>query len=196
MKKGLLVLLGSALIGVSAFAQTKGLIISEILTNPSGNDSPFEYVELLATTDINFAVTPYSVVFTDNGTATSNGWKAGSAVSYGFTITSGFIIAGQVVYVGGSSMAPLNNGGTLLRSKNTGSSSGDSFGSGNSAGVLGQGGSNADGIAVFNVAAASITSSTVPVDAIFFGSAIGSAFKQPVPDINYQSMTDMRVANC
>lgn len=158
-------------------AQTKGLIISEFLTNPSGNDSPFEYVELLATTNINFSSTPYAVVFTDNGTATSNGWRAGSSVSYGFTITSGSVTAGQVVYVGGSSMAPLSNGGVSLKSKNTGSSGGDSFGSSNSSGVLGQGGSNADGIGVFSVSASSISSSTVPVDAIFFGSSVGSAYK-------------------
>lgn len=177
MKKMYLKLLAFILIPLGLSAQTKGLLISEIFTNPSGSDSPFEYVELLATTNINFATTPYAVVFTDNGTATANGWKEGSAVSYGFTITSGSVVAGQVVYVGGTSMAPLSNGGVSIKSKNTGSSSGDSFGSSNSSGVLGQGGSNADGVAVFNVATASITASTVPVDAIFFGSAIGSAFK-------------------
>jgi hypothetical protein len=177
MKKMYLVILAFLVIPFGISAQTKGLIISEVFTNPSGNDSPFEYVELLATTNINFATTPYSVVFTDNGTATSNGWKAGGSVSYGFTISSGSVVAGQVVYVGGNSMAPLSNSGISLKSKNTGSSSGDSFGSSNSAGVLGQGGSNADGVAVFSVAASGISSSTVPVDAIFFGSAIGSAFK-------------------
>jgi hypothetical protein len=177
MKKRLLVLVGSVLLSANVFGQTKGLIISEFFTNPSGNDSPFEYVELLATTSINFSTTPYSVVFTDNGTATSNGWKAGSSVSYGFTISSGSVAAGQVVYVGGSSMLPLSNGGVALKTKNTGSSGGDSFGSSNSAGVLGQGGSNADGIAVFSVSVSSISSSTVPVDAIFFGSAVGSAYK-------------------
>ena len=178
MKKKLLTFLGLAMLSTGAFAQTKGLIISEILTNPNGSsDSPFEYVELVATTSINFATTPYSVVFTDNGTATSNGWKAGSAVTYGFTITSGSVTAGQVVYVGGSSMLPLSNGGTALRTINTGTSAGDSFGSKNTDGVLGNGGDNADGVAVFNVAAASISSGTVPVDALFFGNSVGSAFK-------------------
>lgn len=177
MKKRLLLFLGSLACFTPLFSQTKGLIISEILTNPNGSDSPLEYVELVATTSINFASTPYSVVFTDNGTATSNGWKAGNSVSYGFLINTGSVVAGQVLYVGGSSMAPLSNGGTALRTKNTGSSSGDSFGSSNSSGVLGNGGSNCDGVAVFNVSASSISASTVPVDAIFFGNAIGSAFK-------------------
>ena len=177
MKKTLLTLFGIAIMATSGMAQTKGLIISEILTNPNGNDSPLEYVELLATTNINFATTPYSVVFTDNGTATSNGWKAGSSITYAFLINSGSVAAGQVVYVGGSSMAPLSHNGIGLRTKNTGSTAGDSFGSKNNDGVLGNGGDNADGVGVFNVAASAITSSTVPVDAVFFGDDMGSAYK-------------------
>ncbi|TPG45211.1 T9SS C-terminal target domain-containing protein [Flavobacterium pectinovorum] len=176
MKKKLLLIFAITFLCNNAFAQ-KGLIISEILTNPNGDDSPLEYVELVATTTINFATTPYTVVFTDNGTATSNGWKAGSAVTYAFLINSGSVTAGQVVYVGGSSMLPLNQSGVALKTKNTGTTAGDSFGSKNTSGVLGNGGSNADGVAVFNVAASSISSSTVPVDAVFFGDAVGSAFK-------------------
>ena len=175
--KQLISLLFSVFFSTSIFAQQKGLLISEILTNPNGNDSPFEYVELLATTTINFATTPYTIVFTDNGTATSNGWRAGSSVTYAFLINTGSVTAGQVVYVGGSSMAPISNGGLALRVKNTGSTSGDVFGSSNTAGVLGNGGSNCDGVAVFNITAASITSSSVPVDAIFFGNQVGTAFR-------------------
>lgn len=177
MKKKLLLFFGIALLSSGAFAQTKGLLISEILTNPNGDDSPLEYVELVATTTINFATTPYTVVFTDNGTATSNGWKAGSSVTYAFLINSGSVTAGQVVYVGGSSMLPLSQSGIALKTKNTGTTAGDSFGSKNTDGVLGNGGSNADGVAVFNVMASSITSSTVPVDALFFGNSVGSAYK-------------------
>jgi hypothetical protein len=175
--KRMISLLVSVFFSFSIFAQQKGLLISEILTNPNGNDSPFEYVELLATTNINFATTPYSIVFTDNGTATSNGWKAGSSVTYAFSISTGSVTAGQVVYVGGSSMAPLSNGGVALRVKNTGSTGGDNFGSSNSGGVLGNGGSNCDGVAVFNVSAANVTSSRVPVDAIFFGNQVGTAYR-------------------
>jgi len=177
MKKILLSFFGSALLCAAGQAQTKGLIISEILTNPNGNDSPLEYVELVATTNINFATTPYTVVFTDNGTATSNGWKAGSSVTYAFLINTGSVTAGQVVYVGGTSMAPISNSGIVLRKLNTGTTSGDSFGSSKTDGVLGNGGSNADGVAVFNVTASSIASGTVPVDAVFFGNAVGSAYK-------------------
>jgi predicted extracellular nuclease len=152
--------------------KAQGLLISELLANPSGNDSPFEYVELIATQPIDFSVTPYAVVFSNNGTANTSGWIAGSALTYGFSITSGSVSAGDVVYVGGSSMIPT---GTKLRMINTATAAGDRFGSANSGGVLGNGGANGDAVAVFNVNINSITNSTVPVDAIFFGTGIGSA---------------------
>jgi hypothetical protein len=151
-----------------------GLLISEFLANPAGGtDSPFEYVELRATRTINFATTPYSVVFTNNGNANANGWVAGGALTYAFNITTGTVNQGDVVYVGGSSMVPT---GTKLRTINTGTTGGDG-GIGNAAtsGVLGNGGANADSIAVFDAAIGSVNSSTVPIDAIFFGGGIGTA---------------------
>lgn len=153
-------------------AISQKLIISEFLANPNGTDSPFEYVELIATQPIDFSITPFAVVFSNNGNATANGWIAGSALTYGFSITSGTVNTGDVVYVGGSSMIPT---GTKLRTINTGTTGGDRFGNANSSGVLGNGGANADGIAVFNVNINSITSSTVPVDALFFGTGTGGA---------------------
>lgn len=149
-----------------------GLLISEALPNPAGTDSPFEFVELLATRTINFAVTPYTVVVCNNGTATAQGWVSGGTLSYAFEITTGTVNAGDVVYVGGSSMAPT---GTILRAINTGTTNGDGFGTFNTGGVFGNGGTNADGIAVFDRAVATITNSTVPVDALFFGTSVGTA---------------------
>ena len=153
-------------------ASSQGLLISEVLANPNGSDSPFEYVELIATQSIDFSITPYAVVCSNNGNATASGWIAGSALTYGFSITTGVVSSGDVVYVGGSSMVPT---GTKLRVINTGTTAGDRFGSANAGGVLGNGGANADAVAVFNVNISSITNSTVPVDAIFFGTAIGVA---------------------
>ncbi len=141
------------------------------MADPSGADTSTEYVELVATGTIDFSVNHYSVVFLNNGSATADGWIAGGSLTYGFSITSGTVAAGDVVYVGGSSMAPT---GTKLRVLST-SLDGDSFGSGNGSGVLGNGGGNADGIAVFAADIATLTSATVPVDAIFFGNSIGNA---------------------
>ena len=168
--------------------QGPGLVISEILPNPAGTDSPFEFVELVATRTINFATTPYSVITCNNGTATNAGWITGGAISYGFEITSGTVNVGDVVYVGGSSMMAT---GTILRSINTGTTPGDGFGNFNSGGVFGNGGTNADGIGIFASTIASITNSSVPVDAIFYGTTIGTAlvntgldgYQLPINDI-------------
>jgi hypothetical protein len=63
--------------------------------------------------------------------------------------------------------------GLKLRTINTVTTAGDGFGSANAS--LGNGGTNADGVAVFNVSATLIDSTTVPVDAIFFGTGLGTA---------------------
>lgn len=150
-----------------------GLVISEFLANPSGTDSPFEYVELRATRTIDFTTTPFSVVFAETtGSFGSSGWASGGIYTYGFSITTGSVSVGDVVYVGGSSMTPT---GPKLRTINTATTPGDGFGVPRSAGVLGNGGDHADGIAVFDTAIGSVTSSTVPVDAILFGLTIGNA---------------------
>lgn len=142
-----------------------GLIISEFLPNPSGTDSPYEQIELIATRTIDFSVTPYSVVVTNNS-GTTQGWIQGGTTTYGFAITSGVVNSGDVVYVGGSLMV---TSGVVLRSINTLTTTGDGFGSASS-GPFGNGGSNADGVAVFDQPIAALTPATVPIDAVFCGS--------------------------
>lgn len=150
-----------------------GLLVSEILANPAGSDLAQEYVEFVATRTIDFAITPYSVVFTNNGTATANGWVQGGGITYGFAIASGSVVAGDVVYVGGSGMAPT---GAKLRVIDVTTTAGDRFGSSSATGgVLGNGGGAADGVALFDMAIASLTSASVPVDAVFFGTGLGTA---------------------
>lgn len=115
------------------------LFISEYLANPAGPDAPFEYVKLVAADNINFSVTPYSVVFANDGTANASGWIAGGNLTYGFSITSGSVARGDTVYVGGSGMAPT---GTKLHMLNPTTTPGDRFGdiNLNATGVLGNGG--------------------------------------------------------
>jgi hypothetical protein len=170
MKKSY-ILLAFVLQAFASFSQNPGLVISELLANPPSTDNSFEWVELVATKPIDFSVTPYSVVVCNNGTATTNGWIAGGALSYGFSITTGTVNTGDVVYVGGSTMLPT---GTKLRTINVVTTAGDGFGS-TGAGVFGNGGANADGVAVFNMAIGSVTNSSVPVDALFYGTGIGTA---------------------
>lgn len=78
-----------------------GLVISEFLADPAGADSPFEYVELRATRDIDFSATPFSIVFAETNVGTS-GWASGGISTYGFEISTGFAYQGSVVYLGGS----------------------------------------------------------------------------------------------
>lgn len=156
------------------------MIISGYMANPGGTDAPYEYVQLIATDTIDFSATPYSVVFCNNGTANSNGWVAGGNLSYGFNITTGTVVPGQVCFVGGSGMLISGSGSTSipdgwLRTINTGTTAGDGFGSANASGSLGNGGTSADGIAVFAGLTSSLTSTSVPVDAVMFGTAVGSA---------------------
>jgi len=158
----------SVALSVASFPVRAQLLISEFLANPSGTDSPFEWVELVAANNIDFSLTPYSVVFANN-TSTglgTNGWITGANVTYGFNINAGVVSRGDVVYVGGSSMAPT---GTKLRVINTATTAGDGFGLAASGGVLGNGGTAADAIGVFNTSIDNVTASLVPVDAIFFG---------------------------
>lgn len=183
--------------GDTASISNPGLLISEILTDPPLADSPKEWVELIATKSINFSQTPYTIIFSNNGTATSKGWVEGSIPSppprnstYAFQINTGSVQAGDIVYVGGSSMDPT---GIKLRVKNTSTDAGDGGIGGaftGAAGVLGNGGGIADGVALFNLPVSQIDSNSIPVDAIFFGTSIGDAampdttkgFRLPVND--------------
>src|SRR5258706_7263492 len=82
--------LGAGPLGISSASASAGagLIISEFLANPSSSpDSPREFVELVATQDIDFSVTPYCVVFCSNGSAGEDGWIGGGHNSYGVNIT-------------------------------------------------------------------------------------------------------------
>ncbi len=154
-------------------AQNPGLVISEVFVNPAGTDSCKEFVELVATKDIDFSKTAYTVIVANNGTATVRGWKEGKAITYAFEINSGSVKMGDIVYVGGSCMK-IN--GLKIKTINNMTTGGDGgIGNINSSGVFGNGGTSADAIAVFAKSISTIDSTTVPVDALFYGSAFGTS---------------------
>jgi len=166
-----LIILFGPLFNSSASAQS--MLISEVFVNPSGTDSCKEFVELVATKSIDFSATPYSVIVCNNGTSTVRGWKEGKAITYAFEITSGSVKSGDIVYVGGSCMK-IN--GTKLRTINNMTTGGDGgIGQANASGVFGNGGGSADGVAIFDLALSKIDSMTAPIDALFYGSAVGTA---------------------
>src|SRR4051812_42099720 len=164
------------------------VVISGWLTYVNGDDSPYEYTQLIASQDINFALTPLTVVWNDvgvvgsTGTASfSDGWAGGSLLGYSFQLTTGTVARGEVFYVGGSAQLLAGPGSVSfanqrwLRTINTTTTGGDGLGTADSTGVFGNGGPNADGIAVFAGLASAITSTSVPLDAVFFGTAVGTA---------------------
>lgn len=173
MKKSIIFSFLSVFVIFFHYAQNPGLVISEVYINPPGADSCKEFVELVATKYINFQQTPFTIIVNNNGAATTQGWVAGGNLTYAFEINQGTVSTGQVVYVGGSCMTPTQN---IIKSLNVKYVNGDGgIGNANASGVFGNGGANADGIAIFDKPVSMITSSTVPTDALFWGTGLGTS---------------------
>ncbi|MES2568894.1 MAG: PEP-CTERM sorting domain-containing protein [Verrucomicrobiota bacterium] len=169
-------------------AQASPIVVSGWLTNVNSDDSPYEYAQFVATEDIDFAVRPFTILWNDvglagsTGTASfSDGWAGGSLLSYAFQLDAGTVTRGEVFYVGGSAQRLAGPGSASfadqrwLRTINTTLVGGDGLGTADATGVLGNGGPNADGIAVFAGPASAITSTSVPLDTVFFGNSVGTA---------------------
>lgn len=166
-------------------------IITGFLHDANGSDVNYEYVQLLATKNIDFAVTKMSIVTTNNaGTSTPigfpvNGWATGGLRTYKIDITSGTVQRGQYFYVGG--LPNINGSGSttitsrLWVNKDYNGQAGDGFGTA-TANLLANSG-NAAGIALFDLTA--VTNDTVPVDVVFFGGA-GSLYTPGPPEKGYK----------
>jgi hypothetical protein len=93
---------GDDLVNMGSSAQD--LLITGIQSDPKGGDGGHEYVQMLATKDIDFTVTPYSIVFCGNaGTASSAtpldaGWATGGQRTIKWDITTGSVQKGQFFY--------------------------------------------------------------------------------------------------
>lgn len=82
------------------------LLITGFMGDPKGGDGGYEYVQMMATKDIDFTVTPYSIVFSanagTNNTATplAAGWATGGQRTIKWNITTGSTKKGQFFYFG------------------------------------------------------------------------------------------------
>lgn len=151
------------------------VVISGFISDVNGGDGNYEYIQLLATQDINFASTPYSVVVTNNAGASTptgvpaNGWGTGGMRTFKFNLTSGTAAKGTFFYVGGTTK--LINGANStsianvnwIRSFNYTTTDGDGFGT-KTGGLFANSG-NASGLAVFE--GTTVNAATVPVDVLF-----------------------------
>ena len=104
------------------------ILVTGAMTDPRGNDcntsmsvswynpnedanehgDGYEYVQLMAVENIDFSITPYSVVICKNTAAQTplaKGWAAGGARTYKFNLTEGTVTRGEFFYIGGAAKA-------------------------------------------------------------------------------------------
>jgi hypothetical protein len=168
-------------------------IITGFMSDVKGSDVNYEYIQFMATQDIDFSVTPYAVVTTNNAGASTptgypaKGWATGGLRTYKFNITSGKAAKGTFFYVGG--LYKLINGAasTDISSSNWvknldyNINNGDGIGTKNG-GLLANSG-NAFGMAIFKDT--QVTVNSTPVDAVFIGGS-GSLYTPGPPALGYR----------
>jgi hypothetical protein len=104
------------------------ILVTGAMTDPRGNDcnttmniawynpnedanvhgDGYEYVQLMAVEDIDFSVTPYSVIIaknTNTQTPTAKAWIEGANRTYKFNLTEGQVSRGEFFYIGGKAKA-------------------------------------------------------------------------------------------
>lgn len=178
---------------LSAVIEIAPVLITGFMSDVKGGDGNYEYIQLLATTDIDFAATPYAVVVTNNANASTptgfpaQGWATGGMRTYKFNLYQGKAAKGTFFYVGGAgkmingssstSMASSN----WIRAFNYTTSDGDGFGT-KTGGLFANSG-NASGIAVFKDSVVTVNSK--PVDVIFIATG-GSLYTAGPPEKGYR----------
>lgn len=174
---------------LSAVIDIPPVIITGIMTDVKGGDGNYEYVQFMATKDINFATTPFSMVATNNPNAgipegtPANGWATGQQRTYKLNITAGTAAKGTFFYVGGTTK--MINGATStsmatsnwVRTLNYTTTDGDGFGT-KTGGLFANSG-NATGVAVFE--GINITVNSKPVDVIFISGGGSLYTATPTP---------------
>lgn len=183
---------------LSSTVTQSAIVVSGFVTDVEGTDLNGEYMQFLATRDIDFSVTPYSVVTSNNTSSYAptgfpvRGWATGGLRNYKFNLSSGTVQKGQYFYVGNS--AKLINGvastsmadGHWIVSKNYGSIDGDGFGTKNT-NLFINSGTFTCGIAVFEGTTVDVTS--VPIDVIFIG------YNGSVLNLNGNPPAGLRITN-
>lgn len=178
---------------LSAVVEITPIIITGFMSDVKGGDGNYEYIQLMATRDIDFAVTPFSVVVTNNANASEptgyprNGWGTGDMRTYKFNLTSGKASKGTFFYVGGTGRRINGANSTSIsssnwiRSFNYTTTDGDGFG--RKTGGLFANSGNASGLAVFE--GTTVNANTKPIDVIFVATG-GSLYTAGPPALGYR----------
>ena len=163
-------------VALNSVYSTPKVIITGWSNDPAGSDSNNEYIQLMATEDIDFSKTPFAVVTTNNAGASTptgvpaKGWATGGMRTYKFNLTSGKAKKGEFFYVGGTNKMINGPTSTKIEAANWITaydySSRDGFdGIGTKTGNLLANSGNAYGIAVFS--AKDVTVNSIPEDVMF-----------------------------
>ncbi len=138
---------GAAAIAITVTAtqpNNGSLLLSEVFYDPSGTDDGLEWVEIYNND---------SVAINLSGFSLGNG---GTTYTTSLVQLTGTIQPGATFVVGGPTSSVANGNPTLDQAINFSPDFQNS-------------GSTGDGVALFNVPAASITGSTIPIDAVIYG---------------------------
>ncbi|HVK46405.1 MAG TPA: hypothetical protein VM488_01145, partial [Pseudobacter sp.] len=197
---------GDDIVNMGSSAQD--LLISGIQGDPKGGDGGQEYVQMLATKDIDFAVTPYCIVFSVNSGGASSatlldkGWATGGQRTIKYDITSGTVLKGQFFYFGFQGKKINGSAGTYAFPAGTNwfqktyVTTGNNPVTGSTLPNIGDGGlartsefgtsgpfpnnGNMCGVAIFK--GTTVTESTVPEDVLFITSGGAAAIFDPTKD--------------
>jgi hypothetical protein len=184
---------GNDMVVLSSAKDIAPVIITGFMSDVAGGDGNYEYIQLMATRDIKFAATPFSVVFTNNANASiptgypANGWATGNMRTYKFNLVADSVAKGSFFYVGGTGKTINGSGSTSMsgakwiRSFNYSTTDGDGFGA-KTSGLMANSG-NAFGMAVFSDTAVTVNSK--PVDVIFISTG-GSLYTAGPPAMGYR----------
>ncbi|WP_207513646.1 DUF5689 domain-containing protein [Longitalea luteola] len=194
---------GDDIVNMGSMAQD--LLITGFMGDPRGGDGGHEYVQMLATKDIDFTATPYSILFCVNsGTASSAtpldaGWATGGQRTIKWNITTGGVQKGQFFYFGFQGKKINGSGGahSFPASTNwyqkTYATSGTNRGDGglvraSSFGTSGPWPNNGNtcGVAIFK--GTTVTEKSVPEDVLFVATGGAAAVYDPgkTPILGYR----------
>ncbi|RNL52438.1 DUF5689 domain-containing protein [Pedobacter jejuensis] len=172
-----------------AVIKPSALVITGYLTDPTGADNNYEYIQFKATRDINFATTPYSIVTCNNAgilAAPATGWALGGVRTYKINITSGTVRKGQFCYVGGNKNiwgAGTTDISSAVWLSSTQYSNVNSVDFGTATSNLLANSGNVAGIAVFE--GIRVDGNSIPLDVIMYGGN-GAVYSAGPPEAGYR----------
>jgi hypothetical protein len=199
---------------VNMGTSAQDLLITGFQSDPKGGDGGYEYVQMLATKNIDFTVTPYSIVFSANAGTNSSatpldaGWATGGQRTIKWNITSGSVQKGGFFYFGFQGRKINGSGGTYSFPATTNYyqktflTSGKNAVTGSTNPNLGDGGlvhpsefstsgpwpnsGNTCGVAIFQ--GTTVTETSVPEDVLFVASGGAATIYDPTksPIIGYR----------